>query len=483
MSRLLVVDDEPRILQGLENMFFVKAPDWEATFVSEPARAADLLATDEFGALLTDMRMPGMSGAQVLEHAKSVQPATIRIALTGEVDLATAGVAVPCSHRFLSKPCPSARLLETLAWADGLLRGELVPGLLGIAGGLSALPAMPATVAAVGDLMLAEAGLDDLAAAESARRRVSAMNARANAAAAAAGPADPDLALALRVRRLANDALCLGDEAAALFPQEHRLSALLLRLWQLPEVVAAAIERQDEPELAEGAARDLAIRLNAIAGVTAVSPLAFSRAGQVREAVLHAAKKLDVAVGWELPLAALLARIGWAVLPSELVERYLTGDALTADEQRKFNEVPETSARLIRSIPRLDGVAELIRASGTGSTRSGAPAIIAAAEDLVVLLGRGKPMTLAIGELEDVHDRAILAGFQGLARPGDAAVSRSVKAAQIESGMTVIEDVRTTKGSVLVRAGTELSPALAEQVRGFASTVGIFEPIKVRASR
>jgi hypothetical protein len=57
-------------------------------------------------------------------------------------------------------------------------------------------------------------------------------------------------------------------------------------------------------------------------------------------------------------------------------------------------------------------------------------------------------------------------------------VSRSVTAAQIEAGMTVMGDIRTAKGGVLVR-GTLLSPALAEQVRGFAGTVGVIEPIKV----
>lgn len=44
--------------------------------------------------------------------------------------------------------------------------------------------------------------------------------------------------------------------------------------------------------------------------------------------------------------------------------------------------------------------------------------------------------------------------------------------------MTVMGDIRTAKGGVLVR-GTLLSPALAEQVRGFAGTVGVIEPIKV----
>jgi CheY-like chemotaxis protein len=313
MNRLLVVDDEQRILDGLENLLFVKAPDWDPTFVVDPLEAADRLVNERFDALLTDMRMPGMDGALVLEHARTVQPGTVRIALTGEVDATTARVAVPCSHRFLSKPCPSSKLLGTLDWVRTILRSDTTATYLPVAGRMTALPALASTMATVGDLLMAEASLDELTTAisadlgvsisvlrwansgyldgastssvrvavgrlrahwlhvavattpiattEPAERRVRELNDRTTAAAATADPADADLALALRVRDLGREALRAEARSDSGDLDDHQLTALLLRLWDLPEVVAAAVEHQDDPGATEGRARELAERL------------------------------------------------------------------------------------------------------------------------------------------------------------------------------------------------------------------------------
>jgi CheY-like chemotaxis protein len=359
---ILCVDDEQRVLDAFERNFGLR---YDLTTVNNGAAAMSALRQKpNCAVVLSDMRMPGMTGLQVLTQARELAPDATRIMLTGESDRSVAIDAVNEGRifRFLSKPCPTPVIQEAL-----------------------------------------------------------------------------------------NEGL---------------------EMWRL---------RNSEKELLEQTLIGAATALVDI--LAAASPMAFSRAGQVRDAVMHAAQKLDLKAGWELPLAALLARIGWAVLPAELVERYLTGDTLSAEEERRLADVPAMSAKLLGPIPRLEGVADLIRSSGTGGSRRGPGAVIAAAEDLVVLLGRGVSMTMAIGDLETQHDRSILAGFQGFSRPGDAAVTRTIKAAQIETGMTVMEDVRTAKGSVLVRANTQLSAALAEQVRSFATTVGIIEPIKVRASR
>lgn len=310
--RLLVVDDERRVLDGLENLLFVKAPAWEATLVADPAEATALLDHQPFGALLTDMRMPGMDGSLVLEHARRVQPETIRISLTGEVDLAMAKLAVPCSHRFLSKPCPSARLLATLDWAAAVVDPHDRSSALAFAGGLTGFPALPATAATVGDLVAAGGPLDEIvevisadlgatisvlrwansgyvdcqptssirtaagrlrahwlhvavaaapiATSEAAQARLGVINERATRVAQAATSTNADLSLALRVRSLAADLREVTGAAAAL--PDHELSALLLSLWDLPEVVVRAVGSQHQPGALRGPAADIATRLH-----------------------------------------------------------------------------------------------------------------------------------------------------------------------------------------------------------------------------
>jgi CheY-like chemotaxis protein len=70
-----------------------------------------------FAVLMSDMRMPGLDGAAVLEQARSVQPDTVRVLLTGQADIDDAIAAVNDGNifRFLVKPCPRPVLLKALS--------------------------------------------------------------------------------------------------------------------------------------------------------------------------------------------------------------------------------------------------------------------------------------------------------------------------------------------------------------------------------
>ncbi len=68
--------------------------------------------------IMSDMRMPGMSGAMLLARVREVAPSSVRILLTGQSDFNSAVEAVNEGQifRFLSKPCPPDTLIKTL-WA------------------------------------------------------------------------------------------------------------------------------------------------------------------------------------------------------------------------------------------------------------------------------------------------------------------------------------------------------------------------------
>ncbi len=114
LARILLLDDEPYILESLQDTL---RRHYDVTTTVRAADALEHLRADpsRFAAVITDMRMPGMSGDAFLREARLLAPDTTRILLTGYADVETAISAVNMGHvfRFLSKPCPADELLAT----------------------------------------------------------------------------------------------------------------------------------------------------------------------------------------------------------------------------------------------------------------------------------------------------------------------------------------------------------------------------------
>jgi signal transduction histidine kinase len=113
-ARLLIVDDEPHILEGLALHLRRRFEIVARTNGADALRALD----DEgpFSAVLSDLRMPGMDGVQLLSEVRRRSPGTSRVLLTGHGDLEAAVAAVNDAgvHRFLTKPCAPAKLAAAL---------------------------------------------------------------------------------------------------------------------------------------------------------------------------------------------------------------------------------------------------------------------------------------------------------------------------------------------------------------------------------
>lgn len=112
--RVLCVDDEPRVLEGLERTLGARFD--VTTAPSGVAALERLRAEAPFAVIVSDMRMPLMSGAAFLARARQHAPDTVRILLTGQADLDAAMAAVNegAIFRFLTKPCPPDRLAAAL---------------------------------------------------------------------------------------------------------------------------------------------------------------------------------------------------------------------------------------------------------------------------------------------------------------------------------------------------------------------------------
>lgn len=105
LERILLVDDEPNVLDGYKRGLRGR---YEIRTALSGIEAVEILQKeDPFAVIVSDMRMPGMNGVEFLNQAKSVCPDSVRIMLTGNADQETAIMAVNQGHifRFLNKPC------------------------------------------------------------------------------------------------------------------------------------------------------------------------------------------------------------------------------------------------------------------------------------------------------------------------------------------------------------------------------------------
>jgi len=118
--RVLFVDDEQLVLKGLQRMLRSMRQEWEMRFVTSAQSALDLIHAEPFDAVVTDMRMPGMDGVQLLAEIMKSHPDIVRIILSGQLDQEMILKTVRSAHQHLSKPCDADLLKSTLAQAFAL---------------------------------------------------------------------------------------------------------------------------------------------------------------------------------------------------------------------------------------------------------------------------------------------------------------------------------------------------------------------------
>ena len=100
---LLAVDDEPANLRMLERLF---RREYRVLTANNGREALEILANEEVALIITDQRMPGMTGTELLRHSLRSSPETVRIILTGytDVDSLTDAINTTRVYQFVSKP-------------------------------------------------------------------------------------------------------------------------------------------------------------------------------------------------------------------------------------------------------------------------------------------------------------------------------------------------------------------------------------------
>jgi HD-like signal output (HDOD) protein/CheY-like chemotaxis protein len=142
-EHVVFVDDEPHLLAGLRRMLHSERERWEMTFVSSAAEALELFERRPVDAIVSDMRMPGMDGAQLLAQVQRDSPSTARIILSGQADRTSVIVAIRSAQQFLAKPCDAATLVGAINRALEVRRMLSDPTLRELIGGVISLPTLP----------------------------------------------------------------------------------------------------------------------------------------------------------------------------------------------------------------------------------------------------------------------------------------------------------------------------------------------------
>lgn len=115
-QKIMVVDDEPANLRLLERLF---RNDYEVITAESGDEALHLLSQNDAALLITDQRMPGMTGVELLKRTATVRPHMVRLILTGYTDVETLVEAINSGlvYQYVTKPWNNDELRLTVSRA------------------------------------------------------------------------------------------------------------------------------------------------------------------------------------------------------------------------------------------------------------------------------------------------------------------------------------------------------------------------------
>lgn len=232
--------------------------------------------------------------------------------------------------------------------------------------------------------------------------------------------------------------------------------------------------------------------IQALVDVLAITnPVAFGRASRIKRVAMQFAQSLGCVGYWQLEAAAMLSQIGYLSLPVELVEKLYYAEPLSEEEKVLAAGVPAVAANLLSHIPRLEPVMQILNALhastaqlkslGEGTIGLGARILLLVLE-YDSLVTQGHPSDVAIQTAHMSADRygvdlvEKFRTFMGAA-PCTAEI-REMPLRHVLPGMTIMNDLRTHLGTLLVPRGFEVSETFLARLHNFGATI-LSEKIKV----
>ncbi|MGK7346319.1 MAG: HD domain-containing phosphohydrolase [Candidatus Nitrospinota bacterium M3_3B_026] len=254
---------------------------------------------------------------------------------------------------------------------------------------------------------------------------------------------------------------------------------------ELAKTLAASVEQyrlvMAERELLEKTlSRSVRVLIDILA---LVNPAAFSKATRLRRYVRHMAAELELAGAWRYELAAALSQVGCVALPTDTLEKAAVGEALTEEEERAWASHPAMAGELLKKIPRLETVAEMIENQRTPFREVSAAwqgekidpvalggQLLKTAIDFDNLIMEGKPIQKAVAKLlDDPGERnpLLVTALKNIVIKKEGSVPKLLRIGELAPGMTTAEDVRTKNGILLTSKGQEINELILQRLKNF----------------
>jgi HD-like signal output (HDOD) protein len=141
--RIVFVDDEVNILDGMRRAFHGMRGEWSMEFLPSGVAALESLRKAAADVIVSDMRMPGMDGWQLLAEVKRLYPQTVRLVLSGQADATSVMRAVGTAQRYLAKPCATETVKAAIAQTQMLRQLLSSDRLAELVGAVGMLPSAP----------------------------------------------------------------------------------------------------------------------------------------------------------------------------------------------------------------------------------------------------------------------------------------------------------------------------------------------------
>ncbi|MDW3179288.1 MAG: response regulator [Acidimicrobiia bacterium] len=249
----------------------------------------------------------------------------------------------------------------------------------------------------------------------------------------------------------------------------------------LQETLNEAMElerlRYAERELLDSTLRGTVGMLTEVLGL--VSPAAYSRTIRIGEIVSGLCEALEMEPAWNLDIAAMLSQVGCVVV--------------SEDEPAEPERHATLAAELLERIPRLEGVADIIRhqMDPTPPTDVGlgewSPAhvqreILRASVMFERVLASGTSRKDAIAQMKvEALAPFVLEALERVRPSSEAMVEAQIGIAELVAGMELTDDLLAQTGTKLAGAGTPITSVLLQRLQPFIDAVGVAEPISVLA--
>ncbi|MGH9351736.1 MAG: HD domain-containing phosphohydrolase [Terriglobia bacterium] len=226
-----------------------------------------------------------------------------------------------------------------------------------------------------------------------------------------------------------------------------------------------------------------------------VSPAAFGRGARARQGLQDLFARCGVAERWPVEVAAMLSQIGCVTLPLEVLEKLYHGQPVTLDEQAMIDRTPAVTEQLLGNIPRLDPVRKILLYQNKHYSGEGCPRDSVRGED-IPWGARALKVILDLDALESQgilaeaaldlmwsragwYDPAILKALAEHRGGAHGVELREIFLREVRPGMVFAEDVKTTRGLLLIARGQEATLGLIERIMNFSPSLAVKEPIRV----